>query len=74
MKHSVTEDGGRFNQPAGSDWQPFVQSFNTADRYPYHCTVHGAPGGIGMAGTVTVGSATEEGAELYLPNLWANGD
>jgi plastocyanin len=30
------------------------RTFQTPGRYPYHCPVHGGPGGQGMAGTVIV--------------------
>jgi plastocyanin len=52
--HSVTADDGSFNQSAGTDWSPFVQTFNTPDLYDYHCTIHGNAGGIGMAGRVRI--------------------
>ncbi|MCC6455685.1 MAG: PKD domain-containing protein [Caldilineaceae bacterium] len=52
--HSVTADDGSFNQPAGSNWTPFIHTFDTVNTYPYYCTVHGGPGGVGMAGSVIV--------------------
>jgi plastocyanin len=67
--HSVTEDDNRFDQPASDSWSTFVQSFNTADLYPYHCTLHGNVGGVGMAGTVTVAGTVEEQQELHLPDV-----
>lgn len=32
----------------------FMYVLNVAGDYSYYCTVHGQPGGIGMAGTITV--------------------
>ena len=34
--------------------QQFTRTFSDPGTFPYHCTVHGAAGGIGMAGTITV--------------------
>jgi plastocyanin len=48
------EDG--FEQPAdpsGSPWT-VTRTFATAGLFPYYCTVHGGPGGSGMAGVVRV--------------------
>ena len=44
-----------FPMPAGM--QPgdqFIFTFTEAGTFPYFCEFHGAPGGIGMSGTVTV--------------------
>ncbi|MGL4651244.1 MAG: hypothetical protein ACRC1H_17695, partial [Caldilineaceae bacterium] len=53
--HSVTADDGSFEQPAGTNWPPFVHTFATAasldaTTVQYHCTVHG----FSMSGTVTI--------------------
>lgn len=61
--HSVTEDEGRFNQPQGTDWEPFVVNFDEADLYDYHCTVHS-----GMVGHILVEGETEQ-LELHLPDV-----
>lgn len=55
--HNVVPDDG--NAPATSGapaGYPKYLSFQFASPgvYRYHCAVHGAPGGIGMSGTVTV--------------------
>jgi len=46
---------------AGGDREDAVEvggsisrTFGTPGRYPYHCVVHGGPGGQGMAGVVIV--------------------
>jgi hypothetical protein len=68
----VTEDAGRFDQPADLDWEPFVQSFDTTGDYPYYCTVHGNVGGVGMAGTLRVGAALPPppaSPQLRLPQI-----
>ena len=65
--HSVTADDGSFDQPAGSDWSPFVHVFTTvaslsATTVSYHCTVHGPT----MFGTVTITSAQAQGENKVL--------
>jgi PKD repeat protein len=67
--HSVTAADGSFNQPAGSDWPPFVHVFvsaaaTAATPISYHCTVHGAL----MFGTVTVTDEQDQD-RLLLPSL-----
>jgi plastocyanin len=61
--HSVTADDGSFDSSpgckndttkclqAGSDYS---RAFPKAGRYQYYCVIHGAKGGVGMAGTVVV--------------------
>lgn len=74
--HSVTANDMSFEQPAGTNWPPFIHTFNVANRaasdaatdttIAYHCSVHGQS----MAGTVIVeGDAVPSGAELLLPNV-----
>ncbi len=48
------EDG--FEQPANPSGSPWTvtRTFATAGLFPYYCTVHGGPGGSGMAGVVRV--------------------
>ncbi|RMH35798.1 MAG: endonuclease, partial [Gammaproteobacteria bacterium] len=48
---------GSFEQPAGSDWTTFRHTFTQAGEFPYFCSIHGGPGGVGMAGKVIVQSA-----------------
>lgn len=68
--HSVTADDVSFNQPAGSDWTTFSFTFTQAGTFPYHCTVHGGPGGAGMSGTVIVEPASGGETNLiYLPSV-----
>ncbi len=47
----VFEDGtpGSGNKSSGT----FSRTFTTAGSYPYHCSIHGAPG-VGMNGVVNV--------------------
>ncbi|MBW3620507.1 MAG: hypothetical protein KY461_09695 [Actinobacteria bacterium] len=67
LPHSVTADDGSFDShPDCGDGDcmgpgdTFPHTFEDAGTYAYHCRVHGAPGGVGMAGTVTVTAAAAE--------------
>lgn len=61
-QHTVTSDNGVFD--SGMDrpqWlntgQAFSFTFTEAGTYAYHCHLHGAPGGVGMSGTIVVEEA-----------------
>ena len=53
--HNVDADDGSFTSgdPSSAAWQLLV-TFDEPGDNPYHCDVHGAPGGSGMSGSVTV--------------------
>jgi plastocyanin len=65
--------------PTASDdgkWQTFQMDQNNTDyelilqsegEYPYYCTAHGAPGGIGMAGTILVEGISSVEDEFFEP-------
>jgi plastocyanin len=55
--HNILPDDGDLppNSGAPADHPKFLSfRFTIPGVYHYHCTVHGGPGGVGMAGTVTV--------------------
>ena len=60
FSHSVTADDGSFDSsptcPASclSTGDTFSFTFTTPGSYAYYCRLHGASGGIGMAGVVVV--------------------
>jgi plastocyanin len=63
VPHSVTADDGSFDSSpscpptclgAGASYQ---HTFSQAGTFAYHCRIHGAAGGVGMAGTVVVVAA-----------------
>lgn len=67
--HSVTADDGSFDSHPGCRGSnligcssaaspPFEHTFAAAGTVPYHCKIHGSPGGGGMAGVVVVQSAS----------------
>lgn len=46
-------DTGGNGAASGSAWS-FTRTFNNVGTVAYHCEIHGASGGIGMAGTIVV--------------------
>jgi plastocyanin len=55
--HDVTWDDGSpgSGSPSSAGWT-YERTFPAAGTYAFYCSVHGAPGGIGMAGAVIVES------------------
>jgi plastocyanin len=58
MTHSVTADDGSYDSGNLSPGQSFSHTYTTPGTYPYYCVFHGAPGGVGMSGTITVTGAS----------------
>ncbi|HEX6865479.1 MAG TPA: fibronectin type III domain-containing protein, partial [Thermoanaerobaculia bacterium] len=56
--HDAVADNGTFSSgpPSSAAWT-FSRTFGSAGTIGYHCSVHGGPGGIGMAGTIIVQGA-----------------
>ena len=54
LPHTVTAEDGSFDSGMLNDGDTFSYTFTEPGEYPYYCTFHGAPGGFGMSGTVTV--------------------
>ena len=52
--HTVTADDGVFDSGFLNTGEGFRFTFSEPGAYAYHCQVHGAPGGGGMSGIVTV--------------------
>jgi plastocyanin len=52
--HTVTSDTGLFDSGNLSSGQTFEHTFDEPGEFPYHCQLHGGPGGQGMASTITV--------------------
>ena len=54
--HNVHFDNNSFDQPpnAISGAWSVSKTFTTTGTYRYYCDIHGAPGGVGMAGSVSV--------------------
>ncbi|HVM54652.1 MAG TPA: cell wall-binding repeat-containing protein [Acidimicrobiales bacterium] len=52
--HTVTADNSSFSLLINPG-QSVSRTFNSPGEVPYFCKLHGAPGGLGMAGTIFVG-------------------
>ena len=52
--HTSTSDAGLWDSGQKAAGESFSFTFREAGTFPYYCTLHGAPGGVGMAGTVIV--------------------
>jgi plastocyanin len=55
--HTVTADDGSFDSGNLNAGGTFSQTFDKAGTIAYYCMLHGAKGGTGMAGTITVAAA-----------------
>jgi LPXTG-motif cell wall-anchored protein len=60
--HTVDADDGSFDSGKLDPGQTFSHTFDKAGKVAYYCEFHGAKGGTGMAGTVTVGEAAAPAA------------
>ncbi|HWJ54728.1 MAG TPA: Calx-beta domain-containing protein, partial [Vicinamibacterales bacterium] len=72
--HNVAADGGSFRcangcddtagngAPSSNSWS-FTRTFSQAGSIPFHCEVHGFPGG-GMHGTIVVTGASQQNGTL----------
>ena len=52
--HTATSDSGVWDSGSVATGGSFSRAFPAAGTFPYHCTFHGAPNGVGMAGTIVV--------------------
>lgn len=72
--HNVVADGGAFSSGgvASGNWT-FSHTFDEAGEFPYFCSAHGAAGGVGMSGRITVEAGAPEFAIQYgLSGGWFN--
>jgi plastocyanin len=53
-QHTITADDGSFDSGILNPADTFDFTFDVSGTYPYYCQIHGAPGGVGMAGMVLV--------------------
>ncbi|HSJ51261.1 MAG TPA: cupredoxin domain-containing protein [Actinomycetota bacterium] len=54
--HTVVSDEGAFDSPVLEPGGVFSFTFDQTGAFPYHCSLHGAPG-VGMGGLILVGDA-----------------
>ena len=75
--HNVLADDNSFGNgaPSATRWT-YSHTFTTAGTFGYYCTIHGTPGGGGMAGMITVGATTPPPPSIalggYLSGNWYN--
>jgi LPXTG-motif cell wall-anchored protein len=62
VEHTVQADDGSFNSGDLEAGKEFSFTFTKAGTFAYFCKYHGAKGGSGMSGTVTVGEAAAPAA------------
>ena len=55
--HNVTADDGSFSSGNLAAGGTFSRAFASPGTFRYYCSIHGAPGGIGMSGVVVVQAA-----------------
>jgi plastocyanin len=54
FSHTITADDDSFDSGPLGPGDTFEVTFTQAGEVPYHCEFHGAAGGVGMSGTITV--------------------
>ena len=78
--HTVTADSGAFDSSPScpvsipnclQNGESYTHTFSSIGTFPYHCKIHGAPGGIGMSGVVVVTAANGSPPPGGLPNTGA---
>jgi plastocyanin len=52
--HTATADNKLWDSGVLQKGQSFSFTFKQAGQFPYYCTLHGGPGGQGMASSITV--------------------
>ena len=72
MPHNVRADDNSYSNTLSSGSWTFSHTFPTAGTSRYYCSAHGAPGGLGMSGSVVVGGRIlwTEADIPYTLNAW----
>jgi plastocyanin len=65
--HSTTSDDRLWDSGVAQAPWDFQVEFDTPGDYPYYCTVHGGPGGVGQAGIVHVVNMTHRPPPVSAP-------
>ena len=59
IQHTVTATDSSFNSGTLQSGKVYSYTFTIPGTYSYYCMFHGAPGGVGMSGTITVLSPSQ---------------
>ncbi len=54
IEHNVVAEEGSFQSSLLTRGETFEHMFSAPGRYPYYCSLHGGPGGKGMAGAIII--------------------
>ncbi|MEX1019045.1 MAG: plastocyanin/azurin family copper-binding protein [Litorilinea sp.] len=65
--HNVRAEDDSFGNTLNGQWTTYSHTFTTPGVYPYYCESHGAPGGVGMSGVITVIDPNAPDADLFVP-------
>ena len=60
--HTVTADDNSFDSGNFATGAEYTHTFTQPGRYAYFCKLHGASGGVGMAGVIVVDATSSTGA------------
>jgi plastocyanin len=61
LPHSVTADDNSWDSGLQSSGFTYRRVFTVPGDYPYYCSIHGFPGGIGMSGIIHVATRDFDG-------------
>lgn len=59
LQHTVTADDGSFDSGTINMGGTYSHTFTAPGTYRYYCRFHGAPGGVGMSGTIVVTASNQ---------------
>src|SRR6266705_3285040 len=62
--HTVTADDNSFDSGLFGSGTQYSHAFTKPGRYSYYCTLHGGPGGSGMAGVIVVDTSSSNSAPI----------
>jgi plastocyanin len=76
-QHNVVQDRKLFNSGPPVLTRPAYELDPSAGTFPYYCSLHGNPGGLGMSGTVKVAPAAgpfrrARRGDIVIPIRWAS--
>jgi plastocyanin len=64
--HTVTADDNSFDSGLFGPGAQYSHKFEKPGHYSYYCTLHGGPGGVGMAGVIVVDASSSTTALAHM--------